>query len=313
MKNSIFIAGGTGLVGSNLALLLQKKKIKFSASYFKTKPPASLKKKYKKYNFLKLSDCIKSTKNKKIVFICAVIGSNVKGMKNDPMKNTNENLIIRINLFRACCINKVKKIIWVSSSTLYQKFEKPIKEEKLDLNLSPHDIYRITGSVYRYIESLVEYFRVMHKMNITVIRTTSIYGPFDNFDPKFSHVIPGLIKKFYISKKITVWGNKRIIRDFVYVKDLVKVMLLASNFKKGLTFNFSSGKGTSIFKLVKTLKKILNSKKKIIFPNNNLSSVKYRVLSNLKINKLLKIKRTNLEDGLEETIEWYKKNHSFDE
>ena len=90
-------------------------------------------------------------------------------------------------------------------------------------------------------------------------------------------------------------------------------MLLASNFKKGLTFNFSSGKGTSIFKLVKTLKKILNSKKKIIFPNNNLSSVKYRVLSNLKINKLLKIKRTNLEDGLEETIEWYKKNHSFDE
>ena len=69
----------------------------------------------------------------------------------------------------------------------------------------------------------------------------------------------------YISKKITVWGNKRIIRDFVYVKDLVKVMLLASNFKKGLTFNFSSGKGTSIFKLVKTLKKILNSKKKNYF------------------------------------------------
>ena len=74
MKNSIFIAGGTGLVGSNLALLLQKKKIKFSASYFKTKPPASLKKKYKKYNFLKLSDCIKSTKNKKLyLFVLSLV------------------------------------------------------------------------------------------------------------------------------------------------------------------------------------------------------------------------------------------------
>ncbi len=310
MKNNIFIAGGVGLVGANLAMLHYQKKINFTASYYHTKPPKILKKNYKKFNFLNFKDCLKSTKGKNIVYICAVRGANVKGMKNDPMKNTNENLIMRINLLRACCINKVKKIIWVSSSTLYQKYNKPIKENDLDLNKSPHDIYRITGSIYRYIESLIEYFRVIHKMNISVIRTTSIYGPFDNFDPKFSHVVPGLIKKFLTSKKVIVWGDKNVVRDFVYVKDLTRIMLEASSFKKGLTFNYSYGAGVSIKELVLLLKEILNSKKKIFFPNKKLSSVKYRVLSNSYINKKkLKFKRTNLKKGLEETISWYKNSY----
>ena len=63
-------------------------------------------------------------------------------------------------------------------------------------------------------------------MDIKIIRTSSIYGPYDNFDDKKSHVIPALIKKSFNSKKnLEVWGDPMVVRDFVYVEDLVNAMI----------------------------------------------------------------------------------------
>jgi nucleoside-diphosphate-sugar epimerase len=146
-------------------------------------------------------------------------------------------------------------------------------------------------------------------MNIKIIRTSSIYGPFDNFDDNKSHVIPTLIKKVFLRKKyLEVWGNKKIVRDFVYVEDLVNAMLAVTfNKKISAPINFSSGTPTTILDIGKKILKISGENKKIIFKFFERSSANYRVLDNEKINKLIKnLKRTNLDSGLKKTIEWYK-------
>ena len=78
-----------------------------------------------------------------------------------------------------------------------------------------------------YLESL--------NMNIKIIRTSSIYGPFDNFDMNTSHVVPALIKKALSKKYLEVLGDPSVTRDFVYAEDLAKACILLSNHKfKGI-------------------------------------------------------------------------------
>ena len=105
-----------------------------------------------------------------------------------------------------------------------------------------------------------------------------------------------------------MWGNKKVVRDFVYVEDLVNTMLAVTfNKKINEPINFSSGTPTTILNISKKILKISRENKKLIFKFYGRSSASYRVLDNEKINKLIKnLKRTNLDSGLKKTIKWYK-------
>ena len=153
-NKKILIAGGSGLVGTNLFLRLIKLSKNVTASYFSKIQIKKYKKFYKKYDFTKKKDCLKATKNKEIVFITAVNASGILNMKKNFFDNINENFLIRSNLLESCVINKVKKVMWVSSSTVYQPYYKPITEKQLDLRFNPYEIYLGNGWLYRYLEKL---------------------------------------------------------------------------------------------------------------------------------------------------------------
>ena len=305
-KKKILVAGGSGLLGSNITRLLVNSKANVISS-FNSKFHNKKKKYFKKFNFLDIKDCIEATKNKDIVYIVVVKGSGILNLEKNFFENNLNNIEMRINLLEACKINKVKNIIWVSSSTVYQPLNKPIKEKDIDLNIKPYKIYSGVGSTYRYLENIFMYYLESLNMNIKIIRTSSIYGPFDNFDTNTSHVVPALIKKALSKKKyLEVLGDPSVTRDFVYAEDLAKACILLSNHKfKGIV-NFSSGNSLTIKQLAKKIIKVLKIKKEIKFVSKSKSSAKYRVLDNFKFNKLFKnFKRTNLEDGLHKTIRWY--------
>jgi len=307
MKKKIFIAGGTGLVGLNLFNELKKKNYAINSNYYSKK---IIKKNFKFYNFENFNDCLKATKKVNVLYILAVKGAGIINLKKNFFNQTRANFLIRYNLLEASRINKVDKIIWVSSSTVYQPKRSKVKEKELNLNSEPYEIYRGTGWLYRYLEKLFIYYRDEFKMNINIIRTSSIYGPYDNFDFEKSHVTPALIKKAVDKKKLIVLGDKKVVRDFVFVKDLVKAILLISSSRKiKKIINFSSGHPTTIYTLANKIAKHTKISK-IIFKNNKLkSSAPYRVLDNKEFNKLFpKFKRTKLDDGLIDTIKWYNRN-----
>ena len=220
-----------------------------------------------------------------------------------------KNIIIRSNFFEACRLNNVKNVVWISSSTIYQPKKKYISEKQLDLNVKPYEIYGSIGIAYRYIEQLINYYNNKYKMKIKVLRTSSIYGPYDNFSENKSHVIPGLIKKVFKDKNLKVWGDKNVVRDFVFVDDLAKAVL--NLFQKNTTkpMNFSLGKGHSIKELAEKINKISGRDLQIIYQKDMPSSAKFRILNNTLSNKKLKIKKTSLDEGLKHTIAWYKKNY----
>lgn len=310
-NKKIFIAGGSGLVGTNLLLKLLKINKKVRASYNTKIQNKKIKKFYKRYDFKKFNQCLEATKNMDIVFITAVKAGGIMNIKKKFNDDINDNFLIISNLLKSCVANKVKKVLWVSSSTVYQPNKKKISEKDLNLNIDPYKIYLATGWLYRYLEKLCFMYNFDSNIDIKIIRTTSIYGPYDNFDEKKSHVIPALIKKSEKNKKeLEVWGDPNIVRDFVYVEDLVNGMLnlVPKNIKYKI-FNFSNGKPTSIKMLAKTILEISGLDKKIIYKFQNRSSAPFRILNNKKYNKMVKeLKRTSLKTGLKETLLWYKKN-----
>ena len=154
------------------------------------------------------------------------------------------------------------------------------------------------------------YYREMFNMDINIIRTANIYGPQDNFKKNQGHVIPSLISKALSkNKKLEVWGDPNVVRDFVFAEDLANACYKVLNFKKkNLTLNFSSGKAVRIKDLAKQILKSLKIKKQIKFQKSKPSSAKYRVLNNDLFNFYFKnFERTELKKGIQITSEWLKK------
>ena len=117
-NKKIFIAGGSGLVGTNLLMKLIKITKNVRASYNTKIQNKKIKKFYKRYDFKNFNHCLEATKNMDIVFITAVKASGIMNMKKNFNDDISDNFLIRSNLLKSCVANKVKKVLWVSSSTV---------------------------------------------------------------------------------------------------------------------------------------------------------------------------------------------------
>ena len=141
---------------------------------------------------------------------------------------------------------------------------------------------------------------------------TNLYGPNDNFKKDTSHVIAALIRRFYEAKKnkekiVTVWGNGDSTRDFCYIEDIAKgIILAAENYNESEPINLASGSEIKIKEIANIIKKQINYDGKIVWdesmpagPNRRNVSIE---LARQKINFNPVI---SLEDGIKKTIDWY--------
>ncbi len=306
-NKNFLVTGGAGLLGVSLTKLLLSYGYNVISTYHNRPPPKKYSDVFVKYDFNKYEDCIKATKNKDFVIISAVQASGVSGVLQNPTSSILPNLKIHAGLLEACAENNVSKVVWISSSSVYQELEKPIKENDLDLNLPPYELYLGIGWVYRYLEKLAKYYFLKRNLKIGIIRTANIYGPYDRFDDIKSHVIPALIKRALKNENpFVVWGDKKTTRDFVYVDDLsFAVLEVLNKFCNAEPINFSSGYGVTIENLVKTILLNTNHNVNASFDNNKPSAVPYRVLDNSFYNNYFPDqKRTSLSKGINQTINW---------
>ncbi len=309
LKNKkICVTGGAGLLGMALTKKFLAAGIDVESSYFSRLPLPDLAHCFKQYDFNRFDDCIAATRGKDVVIICAVQAAGVKGIQQSPTATLLPNLAIHAGLFEACTINRVEKAVWVSSSTVYQEAFYPIREDQLDLNLPVYDLYAGIGWVYRYLEQMAACYYRKRGLNIGVIRTSNIYGPYDRFDEQKSHVIPALIKRALAGESpYMVWGNGSTVRDFVYVDDLVEgVLRVLKGYCIADPINISNGSPVTIGELVTTILDVCNHQTPILFDHDKPTAVPYRVLDNTKCHTLLgEFPRTALKSGLQVTVDWY--------
>jgi len=160
-------------------------------------------------------------------------------------------------------------------------------------------------------------YRQQYDFNAIYLLPVNLYGPGDNFSLKLSHVIPALIRKCLEAKNrgedsISVWGTGRATREFLYVDDAAKgIVIAAEKYNKPAPVNIGAGEEITISKLGKIITKLTGFHGKIIYDRTNPDGQPRRTLDTSRAKKEFGFEaETKLEKGLKNTIAWYK-NQDF--
>ena len=183
---------------------------------------------------------------------------------NDPIKSNDINVNGTLNCLHLSYLHKVKKFIFVSSSSVYRGVENEALKEGMFLEpLHPYGIGKLTGEHYCRI------YNDLFNLDTIVLRYFSVYGPRQRGDIEHA----GVIAKFFLqakeNKAITIYGDGKQRRNFSMVLDVVKGTLLGAVKKEaiGEIINIASEKEYTVREIAENIIKITNSKSKIVFLN----------------------------------------------
>jgi len=309
-NKKILVAGGNGFIGSHLADFLINLGSSVTIIGRRKKPnKIGIKNnfKYRKVNLLELKECKKIVKDFDIVFQLAGIAGGIEFSSANHGTLFTKNSMINLNLLEASKDSSVKLYQFLSSVGVYPD-KKTLLEEHEGFENDPVNSHFGYGWAKRIGELQCKMFSDEFGMKISVIRPDNTYGSRDNFDPLQSRVIPALIFKTINEENLEVWGSGNQKRTFVYVKDLVRGMLLGlEKYPNPIPINVSSGMEISIKELVKKIVKISNKKINIIYNTSKPESTSKRCMDISKAKEILGYHpKWSMDKGLSETIQWYK-------
>lgn len=302
----ILILGGNGFIGSHLVdlILNEGHKVVVFDKYrelFRT-PISGVEYIYADFGNRGLLQ--QAMKNIDIVvhLICTTLP---KTSNDDPVFDVQSNVIESLFLFEECVKNKIKKIIFLSSGgTVYGCPQyTPIDENH---NTNPICSYGITKLC---IEKYLSLFNILYKLDYAIIRPSNPFGIRQNPE-NIQGIIPVFIKKLLEGKEIHIWGDGTIIRDYIYVTDLVEaiyaVIVKDSNSK---IFNISSGAGVTINELILRIQTHLIIKPKIIYGEKRNFDIPKIILNSQKAQSELNWKpKVELDEGILNTIDFINTN-----
>lgn len=258
----IYIAGHNGMVGSAIYRLLEKEG--YQNLLTASSKQVDLKNQQAVENFF--------TENQpEYVFLAAAKVGGILANNIYRAEFLYDNLMISSNVIHAAYQHKVKKLLFLGSSCIYPKLApQPLKEEylltgELEPTNEPYAIAKIAGI------KLCEAYHDQFGCNFISAMPTNLYGPNDNYHPENSHVLPALIRKFYLAKKenkptVEIWGNGEALREFLFVDDLAKACLhLMLTYNEKQFVNVGSGKDISIKDLALLVKKIIGYEGELTF------------------------------------------------
>ena len=221
-----------------------------------------------------------------------------------------QNITVTGNILEASYKSDVKGYLDLNSSTGYPDRRYPIKEEEF-WDDEPYKSYYGYGWMRRYREKLMEHVSKISDMKIALTRGTAIFGPYDNFNPKHCHVVPALINRIMGGENpLVVWGTPDVVRDFLYVEDVVKGALLVLEKGESMKpYNVGYGNTVTIGDIVETILKVTGKNPKVEWDNSKPTTIPFRMVSTDRITNELGFKPLyTFEEGIKKTIDWYKEN-----
>jgi len=261
----------------------------------------------------KQEDCLAVMQGVDCVFHAAgFVGGAGVGV-DEAFANIGMNLVLAVQVIRAAWTAGVDRFLLFSSSAVYPAIDFPLKEEQAWAG-SVHPSYFGYGWMRRYLEKLGEFVALKSKIKVALVRPTAIYGRWDNFDAQTSHVIPALIRKAVQKQNpFEVWGSGQEVRDFLHVSDLARGSLLALE-KHAVCdpINIGYGKGYAIKDVVGMILKSADYREaRVVFDESKPSTIPFRMVDISKAKLVLGFQpRVSLEEGLNDTVRWFKQNHS---
>lgn len=304
--SKIYVAGHRGLVGSAIVRELNKKG--YSNIIGKTHKELDLMDAVAVENFFK-------EEKPEYVFLAAAKVGGIYANSTYPADFIYENLQIQNNVIGNAHKYGVKKLMFLGSSCIYPKMcPQPIKEEYLlsgylEETNEAYALAKISGL------KMCQYFNKQYGTNFISVMPTNLYGPYDNFHPEHSHVMPALIRRFHEAKvngakEVVVWGSGKPLREFLYSEDMADACIyLMENYEGNDFFNIGTGKEITIKGLAELIKEVVGYEGEIVWDSSKPDGTPRKLLDVSRLESQGWKYKMELKDGVKEAYEWYLENY----
>ena len=254
------------------------------------------------------------------VFLAAAKVGGIGGNSDYPADFIYQNLMIQSNVIHSAYISGVQKLLFLGSSCIYPKFAKiPITEDQLlsgylEPSNDSYAIAKIAGI------KMCQAYRKQFGFNAVAVMPTNLYGPNDNFDHNYGHVLPSLIAKFHGSKEksehwvVKLWGDGSPKREFLHVDDLAEALyIIMERYDDGEIINVGTGEDITIKELSEMIVEVTGYENEYEWDTTKPNGTLRKVLNVDKVKSLGWEPKIELKEGLESTYEWYKESIGYEE
>ena len=304
----ICVTGGAGFLGQHLVRNLQSKGARDIFSP-----------RYPEYDLVKGEDIARMLEVSQpdiIIHLAAHVGGIGANMAR-PAEFFYDNLMMGVQLMHQAWQRGVEKFVAIGTICAYPKFTPiPFKEEHL-WDGYPEETNAPYGLAKKMLLVQSQAYRQQYGFNSIFLLPVNLYGPGDNFDLASSHVIPALIRKCVEAKEqgadeIVAWGDGSPTREFLYVEDAAEGIALATqSYNRSDPVNIGSSFEISIKELTELIARLTGFEGQVRWDTSKPNGQPRRKLDTTRAKEYFGFSaRTNFEDGLRKTIDWYLANRS---
>ena len=300
-EKTVLVTGGNGFLGTAVIDELEKKFPKKIIS------PSS-----KEIDLRINSNCKKVVQNVDIIIHLAGKGGGIGIMKEKPAEIFYDNIMISTQLIHEANAANVEKFLALGTVCSYPKFSPiPFAEENI-WDGYPEETNAAYGLAKKMMMVQSDAYRQQFGFQSINIIPTNLYGPNDDFGISTSHVIPAIIQKIHDAKKknynsIGMWGDGSPTRDFLFVQDAARgIILAAEKYNDSFPINISNEEEISIKELVALIAELMLFNGDIKWDTSKPNGQPRRCVSNKKAEEKFGFTpKVTLKDGLKQTIEWF--------
>jgi GDP-L-fucose synthase len=305
-EKKILVTGGAGFLGSFVVEELMEE----GASEENISIPRS-----REIDLRKWDNCIKVVKDIDLVIHLAAKVGGIGFNREYPADLFYDNAIMGIQMMEAARLENVEKFVCLGTVCAYPKFT-PVPFVEDDLwNGYPEETNAPYGLAKKMLLVQSQAYRQQYGFNSIYLLPVNLYGPRDNFNPNSSHVIPALIKKFIDAikedkKVVDVWGTGSASREFLYVEDAARgIVLAAEKYNKPDPVNLGAGREIKIRELVMLIADLTGFQGEIRWDVSKPDGQPRRCLAVSRAKTEFGFEpQVDFEEGLKRTIKWYLEN-----
>lgn len=248
------------------------------------------------------------------VFLAAAKVGGILANDRHSAEFIRDNLLIQTHVIDAAWRFGAKKLMFLASSCIYPKHAaQPMREDALLTGpLEPtNDAYAVAKIAGL---QMCKAYRKQYGFDAISLMPTNLYGPHDTFDPEWSHVLPGLIRKFHDAKvqgtkSVLMWGTGTPKREFLHSDDLADACLfLMDKYSSPEIINVGVGDDVMIRDLAHTIKRVVGYEGEIELDATKPDGTPRKLLDVGKLFGLGWRPGVSLEDGIAQTYRWFLEN-----
>lgn len=316
LARKIYVAGHRGMVGGAILRKLQARKSAGEPLALITRTSSELDLR----NQAAVRDFMQTEKPDVVILAAAKVGG-IHANNTYPANFIYENLMIECNVIHQAFEAGVRRLLQLGSSCIYPKaVSQPMKEDALLTGMleptnEPYAVAKIAGI------KLCESYNRQHSTDYRSIMPTNLYGPGDNFHPENSHVLPALIRRFHDAARdgldeVVIWGSGKPMREFLHVDDMAEASLFVLNLDKAAYeantepmlshINVGTGRDVTIMELAQMVAKVTGYKGIISNDSSKPDGTMRKLLDVSRLTGMGWKAQVGLEEGLQDTYEWFK-------